>query len=215
EATLWSGGPIADRINPRAHEFLGPARAALRRGEYGRAADLVKRMQGPYTQSYLPLGDLVIQQDTGPGDVKSNSTTHYNRDLDIRSGLASTTFSVDGVRYRREVFASAPADAIVMRLSADAPRKISLTVAVRSQLRAHTVATSDMLSLQGRAPTQVDPDYFNANNEPVVYDPDDTCKGMRFELSVKPLVKRGTVRITDTQIAISNANEVVLLLSAC
>jgi alpha-L-fucosidase 2 len=37
---------------------------------------------------------------------------------------------------------------------------------------------------------------------------------MRFELSVKPLVKGGTVRITDTQIAINNATEVVLLLSA-
>ena len=209
EASLWSGGPVDDNVNPKAHEFLAPARAALRRGEYGRAADLVRHMQGPYTQSYLPLGDLVIQQDTGGGN-----STHYKRDLELRSGLASASFSVDGVRYRREVFASAPADVIVMRLSADTPRKISLTVAVRSQLRARTVGTSDMLSLQGRAPSQVDPDYFNANNEPVVYDPDDTCKGMRFELSVKPLVKGGTVRITDTQIAINNANEVVLLLSA-
>jgi alpha-L-fucosidase 2 len=218
EATLWSGGPVDGNVNPKAYEFLAPARAALRRGDYGRAADLVKRMQGPYTQSYLPLGDLVIQQDTGQGQNKdnseSNSTDHYSRDLDIRSALASATFSVNGVRYRREVFASAPADVIVMRLSADAPRKISLTVAVRSPLRAHTVATSDMLSLQGRAPTQVDPDYFNANNEPVVYDPDDTCKGMRFELSVKPLLKGGTLRITATQIAINNATEVVLLVSA-
>ncbi|MDB6160708.1 MAG: putative alpha-L-fucosidase [Gammaproteobacteria bacterium] len=209
EASLWSGGPVNDNVNPKAYEFLAPARAALRRGEYGRAADLVKRMQGPYTQSYLPLGDLVIQQDTGRGN-----STNYSRDLGLRSGLASATFSIDGVHYRREVFASAPAEIIVMRLSADASRKISLTVAVRSQLRARTVATSGMLSLQGRAPTQVDPDYFNANNEPVVYDPDDTCKGMRFELSVKPLVKGGTVRITDTQIAIDNATEVVLLLSA-
>ena len=217
EATLWSGGPVDDNVNPKAYELLAPARAALRRGEYGRAADLVKRMQGPYTQSYLPLGDLAIQQDTGQGQGqvqdKSNSTD-YRRELDVRSGLASTTFSIGGVRYKREVFASAPADVIVMRLSADAPRKISLTVAVRSQLRARTVATSDMLSLQGRAPTQVDPDYFNANNEPVVYDPDDTCKGMRFELSVKPLLKGGTVRITDTQIAIDKATEVVLLISA-
>src|SRR6266702_1155258 len=213
EATLWSGGPVADSVNPKAYEFLAPARAALRRGEYGRAADLIKHTQGPYTQSYLPFGDLVIQQDTGQGKDKSNSTS-YSRDLDIRSGLASTTFSIDGVRYRREVFASAPADVIVMRLSADTPRKISLTVAVRSQLRAHTVATSGMLSLQGRAPTQADPDYLNTNNEPIVYDPDDTCKGMRFELSVKPLVKGGTVRITDTHIAINNATEVVLLLSA-
>ena len=213
EATLWSGGPVADNVNPKAYEFLAPARAALRRGEYGRAADLLKRMQGPYTQSYLPLGDLVIQQDTGQGDNNSGST-HYGRELDIRGGLASTTFSVGGVRYTREVFASAPADMIVMRLSADAPRKISLTIGVRSQLRARTVATSDVLSLQGRAPTQVDPDYFNSNNEPVVYDPDDTCKGMRFELSVRPLVKGGTLRISATQIAVNNATEVVLLVSA-
>jgi alpha-L-fucosidase 2 len=51
EATLWSGGPVADSVNPSAHEFLTPSRAALRRGEYGRAADLLKHMQGPYTQS--------------------------------------------------------------------------------------------------------------------------------------------------------------------
>ena len=214
EATLWSGGPVGDHDNPNAYEFLAPARAALRRGEYGRAADLVKRMQGRYTQSYLPLGDLVIQQDTGQGKAKSNSTDSYSRDLSLRSGLASTTFSINGVHYRREVFASAPADVIVVRLSADAPRRISLTIAVRSQLRARAVATSGTLSLQGRAPTQVDPDYFNGNDEPVVYDPDDTCKGMRFELSVKPLLKGGTLRITDTQIAISNATEVVLLVSA-
>ena len=103
EATLWSGGPVADNVNPKAYEFLAPARAALKRGEYGRASDLLRRMQGPYTQSYLPLGDLVIQQDTGHG-----SSAGYRRELNIRSGLASDTFSVDGVRYQREVFASAP-----------------------------------------------------------------------------------------------------------
>jgi alpha-L-fucosidase 2 len=46
EATLWSGGPVDDNVNPKAYEFLGPARAALRRGEYGRAADLLRHMQG-------------------------------------------------------------------------------------------------------------------------------------------------------------------------
>ena len=209
EATLWSGGPVEHNVNPQAYEFLAPARAALRRGDYGRAADLLRRMQGPYTQSYLPLGDLLIQQETGSG-----KPTDYHRDLDVRSGLASATFSIDGVRYEREVFASAPAEVIVMRLSADTPRKISLTVAVRSPLHAHTVATSDRLTLRGRAPTQVDPDYLNTNNEPVVYDPDDTCKGMRFELGVKPVLKGGTVQISADRIAIKDATEVVLLLSA-
>jgi alpha-L-fucosidase 2 len=43
--------------------------------------------------------------------------------LDLRSGLATTTFTMDGVHYRRELFASAPGEVIVMRLMADAPQK--------------------------------------------------------------------------------------------
>jgi alpha-L-fucosidase 2 len=209
EATLWSGGPVAEHVNPRAYEFLAPARAALERGEYGRASDLVKNMQGHFSQSYLPLGDLLLQQNTGAG-----ANTDYRRELDLRSGIATTTFTVDGVHYRREVFASAPGEVIVMRLSADAPQKISILATTRSQLRAHTTGMDGMLTLQGRAPTQVDPSYFNANKEPVVYDPDDTCKGMRFELSVKPLVKGGTVELSDARLSITKATEVVLLISA-
>jgi alpha-L-fucosidase 2 len=208
EATLWSGGPVADDANPRAYEYLAPARAALMRGEYGRARDLVKHMQGHYSQSYLPLGDLVLQQVVGAG------STDYHRDLDLRRGVATTTFTVDGVHYRREIFASAPGEVIVLRLSADAPQKISFTAAARSQLRAHTSSRDGMLTLQGRAPTQADPSYFNDSIEPVVYDPDDTCRGMRFELSVKPQVVGGTVQISDAQLTVSKATEVVLLISA-
>jgi len=36
EASLWSGGPVDDNVNPKAYEFLAPARAALRRGEVRR-----------------------------------------------------------------------------------------------------------------------------------------------------------------------------------
>jgi alpha-L-fucosidase 2 len=209
EATLWSGGPVDDNVNPNAYEFLAPARAALARGDYARASDLVKHMQGHFTQSYLPLGDLALEQATGAG-----SSTDYRRELDLRSGVATTSFTVDGVRYRRELFATAPGEVIVMRLSANVPRKISFTAATRSPLRAYASAIGGTLTLLGRAPNQVDPSYFNVNGEPVVNDPDDTCRGMRFELSVKPLLKGGTVRISETQIAVSNATEVILLISA-
>jgi alpha-L-fucosidase 2 len=209
EATLWSGGPVGENVNPNAYEFLAPARAALARGDYGRASDLVKHMQGRFSQGYLPLGDLALEQGTGAG-----TSTDYRRELDLRSGVATTSFTVDGVRYRREMFATAPGEVIVMRLSANASRKISFTATTRSPLRAHTSTIDGALTLLGRAPSQVDPSYFNANSEPVVYDPDDTCRGMRFELRVKPLLDDGTVEVSDTQIAVSNATEVILLISA-
>src|SRR5438552_10404408 len=87
EATLWSGGPVGENVNPGAFQFLAPARAALARGEYGRAGDLVKNMQGRYTQSYLPLGDLLLEQTTGAGQV-----TDYRRELNLRSGVTTTAF---------------------------------------------------------------------------------------------------------------------------
>ena len=209
EATLWSGGPIAGNLNPKAFEFLAPARAALARGEYGRASDLLKRMQGRYSQSYLPLGDLALKQDTGEG-----ASSSYVRELDLRSGISTTTFTVNGVRFRRELFASAPGEVIVVRISSDRPGSISLNASIRSPLRASAANTRERLVLQGRAPSQADPNYLRVNSEPVVYDPDDDCRGMRFELSVQPRVKGGTVRITDSGIEIVRATEVVLLISA-
>jgi alpha-L-fucosidase 2 len=209
EATLWSGGPVQKNVNPRAYEFLLPARAALARGEYGRAGDLVKNMQGPFSQGYLPLGDVVLEQDSGSGNVSS-----YRRELDLRSAAITTEFSRGGVRYRREAFASAPSQLIVIRLTADARRKISLTVRARTPLRGTTSVDNGVTVLSGRAPTQVDPSYFGTNSVPVVYDPDDSCRGMRFELRIFPRVTGGTKRVDAGQLTIRNADEVVLLISA-
>jgi alpha-L-fucosidase 2 len=209
EATLWSGGPVQRNVNPRAHEFLAPARAALARGEYGRAGDLVKNMQGHFSQSYLPMGDFLLQQHTGTGEVSG-----YRRELDLRRAVITTEFRRDGVRYRREAFASAPDQLIVIRLTADARRKISLTVSARTPLRGTTSVDHGAMVLAGRAPTQVDPDYFGANSVPVVYDPDDSCRGMRFEIRMMPRVTGGTRQFDAGHWVIRDADEVVLLISA-
>ena len=57
EATLWSGGPT-DWNNPGAREVLPQVRAAIFAGDFVKATELAKKMQGPYNQSYQPLGDL-------------------------------------------------------------------------------------------------------------------------------------------------------------
>jgi alpha-L-fucosidase 2 len=62
EATLWSGGPVGPNVNPGAYAQLAPARAALKAGDYAGAADILKKMQGRYSESYLPLADLRIHQ---------------------------------------------------------------------------------------------------------------------------------------------------------
>lgn len=208
EATLWSGGPVSKNVNPKAYEFLAPAREALKQGDYVKASEIVKHMQGYFTESYLPLADLQLSQ-TLPADVNA-----YSRDLNIRDGLATTRFNINGVNYTREVFASAPGQAIVVRISADKANQISLTAKTSSPLRYFNSTTSDNLLLNGRAPSHVDPSYFGAKREPIVYDEKDNCKGMRFELAVKPIVKDGHVSIAENKITVSNASEVILILSA-
>lgn len=208
EATLWSGGPVTKNVNPKAYEFLAPARQALKEGDYQKASDIVKNMQGYFTESYLPLGDLHLSQ------ILAGSVSEYARDLNIRDGLTSTHFKVNGVSYTREVFASAPSQAIVIRIFADKANQISLTASTKSPLRSSNSITTDNLLLTGRAPSHVDPSYFGAKREPIVYDEKDSCKGMRFELAVKPIIKDGQLSIADNKITVSNASEVILLLSA-
>lgn len=208
EATLWSGGPVSKNVNPKAYEFLAPAREALKEGDYLKASDIVRNMQGYFTESYLPLGDLQISQ------ILTGSASQYARNLNIRDGITTTRFNVNGTHYTREVFASAPGQTIVVRISADKANQISLTASTKSPLRYTSSTTPDILLLNGRAPSHVDPSYFGAKREPIVYDENDACKGMRFELAVKPIVKDGQLSIANNKITVSNASEVILLLSA-
>lgn len=208
EATLWSGGPVGKNINPQAFSYLAPLRQALLDDDYARATALAKHMQGLFSESYLPLGDLLITQDVSP-DV-----TAYQRALNIRDAIATTDFDAEGIHYTREVFASAPANVMVVRFSADQARHISLHIRTRSALHFSNSIRHDELILSGKTPAHVDPSYFNVNRNPVIYDDPAHCKGMRFELIVKPVVKDGTVKMSNNQINISNASEVVLLLSA-
>src|SRR3569623_928772 len=63
ESTLWSGGPMRTNQNPGAYANLQLAREALfNKEDYTAANAYVKKMQGYYSDSYMPLGDLTIDQ---------------------------------------------------------------------------------------------------------------------------------------------------------
>jgi alpha-L-fucosidase 2 len=66
------------------------------------------------TGSYQAFGDLFIKLDhVKPAD--------YRRELDLERGLTTVSYTANGVRYRRELFASYPAGVIAIRLTADKP----------------------------------------------------------------------------------------------
>ena len=211
ETTLWSGGPVTDNVNPDAPKYLSQVREAVFAGDYAKANALSKKMQGVYSESYLPLGDLIIKQ-----QFKSSASENYYRYLNISDAIATTQFKADGVTYTRQVFSSAPDQVIVVRLTAGKPGQFSLKISTKSPLRyQNSVIENNVLSLNGKAPSHVDPNYTQYKREPVDYsDSLSSCKGMRYVLLTKAINKGGTLRLDTSGITIQNANEVVLLLSA-
>ncbi|HVZ96461.1 MAG TPA: glycoside hydrolase family 95 protein [Chitinophagaceae bacterium] len=210
EATLWTGGPVAHNINPEAKKYLPLVREALFKNEYDSAAVLTKKMQGLYSESYLPMADLTIEE-----DFNGKQPTSYKRMLDISNAVATTIFTVNGVQYKREVFVSAPAQVIVIKISANAAHKINATVNTTSQIHFHDeILENDLLALKGKAPAHADPSYFDQNKEPIIYDDPEGCKGMRFEVLAKALHKDGSIATDTSGIHIKNATSVILLISA-
>ncbi|KOS06113.1 alpha-L-fucosidase [Flavobacterium akiainvivens] len=209
EATLWSGGPVSKNVNPDAFNNLAPTRQALTEGDYEKAYELTKKMQGLYSESYMPLGDLKIKQDFG-----NAQPTAYYRGLNIQDAVATTTFTVNGVEYKREVFASAPGECIIIRLTASKTKSLSLTVSAASQLNNIISAGHGLIMLKGKAPAHADPSYISYNKEPIIYTDTTGCRGMRFELIVKQQVKDGTAYTKNNEIVIKDATEVLLFVSA-
>ena len=165
ESTLWSGGPVKTNVNPDAPKYLPKIREALSDGNYDPAIALTKKMQGLFTESYMPLGDLIIKQ-----NFKDTAPSTYYRDLNINDAISTTKFTIDGTDFTREIFSSAPDQVIVIRLTANKTGALNFTVSAKSILLYKLLsAGSDELIMQGKAPSHVDPSYYNVHKEYFYY----------------------------------------------
>jgi alpha-L-fucosidase 2 len=209
ESTLWSGGPANLNPNPKSPNYLPQIRKAIFNEDYQLADSLARKMQGLFTESYEPLGDVIIKQNF------AGTPTDYYRELNLADAVTTTRFKVDNVEYTREIFASAPDQLIVVRLKASKRGKLNCLVTAKSLLHyKRTVIGSREMALKGKAPSFTDPNGYVIHPEPIVYSDSTSCRGMRFELRVRALPSDGKV-ITDTSgLHVSNATEIVLLLSA-
>ena len=206
EQTLWTGGPANLNPNPTAQQYLQPVRDAILKDSINQAVKLLKKIQGPNTQMYQPLGDIVIkQQFTG-------EPTNYYRDLNIGNATATTKFTVDGIVYTREIFSSAPDKIIIIRLKSSKANALNFSVDVMHELQYQKiVAANKELILKGKARITNDE---RRNPQPLIYEDAASCNGMRFQFRIKAKNKDGEISNTDTSLIISSATEVILYISA-
>jgi alpha-L-fucosidase 2 len=118
EETVWYGGP-RDRNNPDAIHFIRKIRRLMRLGNIREAQRLaVLALTGtPETQRhYTTLGILVMDFFNHDGQVEN-----YQRVLDFESAVVTESYTMDGVTFTLEAFASRPDAVIALRLRASQP----------------------------------------------------------------------------------------------
>ncbi len=210
ESSLWSGLPVQDGVNPDSYKHLNAVRKALANKDYAEANRLCKLMQGHYSESYLPLGDLRIEQ-TLPttGDVMN-----YKRELMLADAMAMVKFNKNGVEYKRTAFVSAPDSVMVVKFEASREGSINLKLTMASQLQ-HTFANEGgVCKMQGNAPARLDPVYYNVNGRNPMSEEEDGHKGMRWQAALKVVNDGGKVQSVGDCVTVTGANSVVVYLSA-
>ncbi len=189
EESVWAGKPL-DPNNPAALKALPEVRRLLFEGKELEATRLAeKTMLGvpPHVESYQPLGDLWIEM---PGVEEA---AEYRRWLDLRTATAVTEFRHGGALIRREVFASAPDQVLVVRLwsESDISAGVRLTRSQHAMVAADP-ARNDTLVLRGRV-----------NGE-----------GIEFEARVEVEAHGGNVAANGQEVVIEGTREAVLRLAA-
>jgi hypothetical protein len=196
ESSLWQGSR-ADRLNPCAGEAFPKIRQLLidsHGADAAKIADAEKLARQcmiavpPGMPGYSTLGDLYLRS---PG---SGKVTDYRRELDLSTGVVRVTYTLNGVRFMREVFASLPDEVIVMRIRASKPGAITF--------RASMDRPADFaVRTRGR-------------NTLVLREGPEHKGQIRFAGEVTFAASGGSVESQGSEISVTKANAVTVLIAA-
>lgn len=204
ESSLWSGSP-QDADKPDAAKHLPEIRRLLVEGRNAEAERLVYRnftCRGPGSArgkgkdaqygSYQILGNLRLKFPSEGGGV-----SNYRRELNLGEAVARVLYEQGGKAYQREVFVSAPDQAVVMRLTADRPGVLTFDASLDRPERA-TVAGdgANGLVMSGQ---------LNDGKG---------GGGMKFAARLRVLSRGGEVSVGERGVSVRGADEVTLLVTA-
>ncbi len=202
EESIWAGSYDAYEDPTGAAEQLAKARGLFFEGKCSEGeAVMQKGVMSPrlHPRSYQTLGDLrltMVGADRSAVDP-SDGRESYRRALDLSTAIATTRFESGGVLFTREVFASAPDQVLVVRVTADRPGQISLDASLDRPADATTTASgTNRLVLTGQASH------------------DGKRLGVRFAACVEARPEGGTLSVSDGALAIRDADGVTFLLAA-
>ena len=211
DATLWAGYPVDAAMNPDAKKYLPLVREALFAGEYKKADSLTRFMQGKFSASYAPMGNLFI-------DFGITSSSSYKRELELNTGIHKVSFKSNETQYVRETFVSYPAKAMFIRLTASGKDQLNVSLSFNSLLKFRTQAEGNSSSpfgsrirMYGLAPSLAEPSYRGNMKNAVQYD---SSLSMRFVTEAGIFKTDGKVTTTGSNLQVTGAREIILYITA-
>ena len=203
ETSFWSGAPH-DYNDPDAGKYYDQIKSLIFTGKFKEAEKMIdENFYGkPIGQAaYEPLGNMNLLF----YGIDNDETTNYYRDLDMKNGITSLSFSYKGVNYKREVFVSYPDRVLVMHITADQPGKISFDASLNSHFKDNVTVVPGKLTLDGAWENTI-PTYW------LIGDLGD--KGMSFQTVLQMKNDGGQLGVHKDRLTVRNANSVTLILAA-
>lgn len=209
EKSLWRGGPNTKKgasyywnVNKQSAHVLKDIRKAFAENDWKKAAELTCKnfnSEVPYGSadetpsrfgSFTTAGELYVE--TGLNGI---GMTGYRRELSLDSALAHVEFAKDGVTYRRDYFASFPANVIAVRFGASKTGKQNLVISYAP----NPVSEGKMT--------------VNSNNE-LLWNALLDNNNMQYAVRIKAINKGGSISNDGGRLIVKNADEVLILLTA-
>lgn len=205
EETLWAGQPH-DYSHKGAHKGLEKIRQLLWQGKQKEAEEFAMDtfMSQPLGQMcYQPFGNIKL---SFPGH-DSASIKKYERRLSLKNAVVTDYYEVKGIKFKREVFASAPHQTIVIRLETSKKGALNLGVLMDSpHAECKTSVSGNQIILSGKSTN-----YLSNKAKPGVPYPESLLK---FEARLKIVNDGGELVNTGNGIEIKGATNATLFLVA-
>ncbi len=192
EESIWAGPPIPE-VKENVRETVDQVRKLLFEGKYAEAQTLQQSVLTPRIspRSYQTMGELRLDF----GAVEK--ATHYRRDLNLDTAVATTTYKIKDVTYTREVTASPVDQVITVHITADKPGAVSFTANIeRDGIFGLSGEGNNTLVARGQA----------AQGKKHL--------GVKFATVYQTAVKNGSTKIENRKIVVTGADTATLYIAA-
>lgn len=193
ESTMWSGQYNENQNIPFGREKMNQLRKLFFEGKLSEGNRIAgDNLHGNQTSfgTHLPIGDLKMQFIYPEGKV-----TGYRRSLSLDEAISSVSFNSGGVNYKREYFATNPDNVLVLRLTADKQKSITMNMGLDLMRQADLSVEDNQLVFTGKV------DF-------PLHGPGGVC----FEGRIAVLADNGEVKMEQSEVGIKEADAVTLIV---